>query len=333
MEIIIYQNENGKNSVDVTLEDNNLWLSQKQMAELFGVKTPAISKHLKNIFTEGELQENMVISILETTTKHGAIQNKTQTSQIKFYNLDAIISVGYRVNSSSATQFRIWATNILKTYLIQGYAINEQKLKQQKEQIESLKGAIALVERSFENSIESNEKLLQVTKILNSFALGLELLDNYDHETLDKTGKTKNEAVKVEKEEFLSVIEQMKSEFDSDVFAVPKDDSFDSSISQIYQSFDGKDLYPSLEEKSAMHLYLITKNHSFTDGNKRIAAQCFIYFLEKNSMLFKNDVPIIDNTTLFSLTLLIAISNPSEMEIMKQIVISVLNRNQEHNGN
>jgi len=165
-----------------------------------------------------------------------------------------------------------------------------------------------------------------ISKILNDFSKGLDLLDNFDHKTLDTKGLTKKEAVIIPKEEYLKVIDKMKSEFASDVFANPKDNSFDSSINQIYQTFDGADCYPTLEEKAAMLLYLITKNHSFSDGNKRIAASCFLYFLDKNDMLYKDNTPIIDSAALFALTLLIAESKPDEMEVMKQIVVSVLNK-------
>ena len=325
-EIIIYTSDDGSISLDTKLENDTIWLTQKQMAELFGVKTPAISKHLKNIFAEGELNEKVVISILETTAKHGAIKDKTQKSTTQFYNLDAVISVGYRVNSSRATQFRIWATNTLKEYLTKGYAINEKMLKAQQNKIQTLQSTVSLLTRSIQNQISTVDEAQDVANILDNFAKGLDLLDNFDHKTLDTKGVTQKEAVVISESEFLKVIDKMKSEFASDVFANPKDKSFASSVNQIYQTFGGNDCYPSLEEKAAMLLYLITKNHSFSDGNKRIAASCFLYFLNKNNMLYKNNLPIIDNGTLFALTLLIAESKPSEMEIMKQIVVSVLNK-------
>lgn len=322
-EIIIYTSEDGKISLDTKLENNTIWLTQKDMAELFGVKTPAINKHLNNIYQEGELSQDATISILEIVQKEGKRNVKRQTA---FYNLDAIISVGYRVNSSRATQFRIWATNVLKEYLTRGYAINEKLLNDKQEKIKTLQTTVSLLTRSLTNQIESLDDAQQVAKILDNFAKGLDLLDNFDHKTLDVKGSTQKEAVIIPVKEFLSVINKMKSEFASDVFANPKDDSFESSVNQIYQTFGGNDCYPTLEEKAAMLLYLITKNHSFSDGNKRIAASCFLYFLEKNGILYKNNLPIIDNGTLFALTILIAESNPKEMETMKQIVISVLNQ-------
>lgn len=325
-EIVIYTSEDGTVSLDTKLDNDTIWLTQKQMAELFGVKTPAISKHLKNIFSEGELKEEVVISILETTTKHGAIKGKTQKTTTQFYNLDAIISVGYRVNSSRATQFRIWATNTLRNYITKGYVVNENLLKTQQNKIQALQSTVSLLTRSIQNQVSTVDEAQDVANILDNFAQGLDLLDDFDHKTLDTKGVTKKDAVIISKEEYLTVINKMKSEFSSDVFANPKDDSFNSSINQVYQTFGGNDCYPTLEEKAAMLLYLITKNHSFSDGNKRIAASCFLYFLNKNNMLYKNNIPIIDNGTLFALTLLIAESKPEEMEIMKQIVVSVLNQ-------
>ena len=322
-EIVIYTSDDGKVSLDTKLENDTIWLTQKDMAELSGVKTPVINKHLKNIYKEGELNQDATVSILEIVQKEGSRSVKRQKT---FYNLDAIISVGYRVNSSRATQFRIWATNVLKEYLIKGYTINEKALKDKQEKIQTLQTTVSLLSRSLINQIESLDDAQQIAKILDNFAKGLDLLDNFDHKTLDANGVTQKEAVIIPVKEFLSVINEMKSEFASDVFANPKDDSFESSVNQIYQTFGGNDCYPTLEDKAAMLLYLITKNHSFSDGNKRIAASCFLYFLEKNGILYKNNLPIIDNGTLFALTVLIAESNPKEMETMKQIVVSVLNR-------
>ncbi len=322
-EIVIYISEDGSISLDTKLENDTIWLTQKQMAELFGVKTPAINKHLNNIYNEGELDKISTVSILEIVQKEG---NRDISRKIAFYNLDAVISVGYRVNSSRATQFRIWATNTLKEYLIKGYVINEKMLKAQQNKIQTLQSTVSLLTRSIQNQISTVDQAQDVANILDNFAKGLDLLDNFDHKTLDTKGVTQKEAVAISESEFLKVIDKMKSDFASDVFANPKDGSFASSVNQIYQTFGGNDCYPTLEEKAAMLLYLITKNHSFSDGNKRIAASCFLYFLNKNNMLYKNNLPIIDNGTLFALTLLIAESEPSEMEIMKQIVISVLNK-------
>ena len=319
-QIVIYKNNDGNIECSVNLRDNTLWLSLDQIATVFQKNKSTISRHIKNIFETEELDKDSVVAFFATTANDG------KTYNVAYYNLDMIISVGYRVNSKIATNFRKWATNVLKNYLTQGYAINEKLLSDKQEKIQTLQTTVSLLTRSLTNQIESLDDAQQVAKILDNFAKGLDLLDNFDHKTLDEKGSTQKEAVIIPVKEFLSVINKMKSEFASDVFANPKDDSFESSVNQIYQTFGGNDCYPTLEEKAAMLLYLITKNHSFSDGNKRIAASCFLYFLEKNGILYKNNLPIIDNGTLFSLTILIAESNPKEMETMKQIVISVLNQ-------
>ena len=318
-EIVIYTSQDGHVSLDTRLENETIWLTQIQIADLFNVKRPAISKHMKNIFESGELIEDSVVSILETTANDG------KTYNVAYYNLDMIIAVGYRVNSKKATQFRIWATNILRDYLTKGYVVNEKQLQSQKEKIEALKTTVSLLSRSLTNQIETIDEAQNVARLLENFAQGLDLLDDFDHKTLDNQGHTQKEVVRISTDEFLKVVNEMKSEFASDVFANPKDDSFESSVNQIYQTFGGQDCYPTLEEKASMLLYLITKNHSFSDGNKRIAASCFLYFLDKNGILYNDGLPIIDNGTLFALTILIAESNPKEMETMKQIVVSVLN--------
>lgn len=321
--IVIYELDDGKTHIDVKLQDETIWLTQVQIAQLFGVKRPAISKHLKNIFESRELNESSVISILETTASDGKIY------KTNYYNLDAIISVGYRVNSSKATKFRIWATTTLRNYLIQGYVINDEKLKLEREKVKSLQSAISVLARSLDNQLDTIYDARQTINILEKFAKGLALLDSYDHKNLDTKGLTRRKAIVISKEEYLEMINKMKTQFSTDVFAHPKDDGFDSSINQIYQSFNGKELYPTLEEKAAMLLYLITKNHSFIDGNKRIAASCFLYFLDRNGILYKDGKAIINNETLFALTLLIAESNPSEMEIMKQVTMSILDSKEE----
>lgn len=322
-EIVIYTATDGSVKLDAHLKDETIWLTQKSMAELFDCSSDNISLHLKNIYKECELDKNSTAEDFSVVQKEG---NRTVSRKQTFYNLDAIISVGYRVNSSRATQFRIWATSVLKDYMTKGYALNEKRLKEQQTQISTLKNSIALMERSLIEQIDSLDVAKDVSKILHNFAIGLNLLDDYDHKQLDTKGLNKSVAKRISKDEFLKVVNDMKSDFESDVFAVPKDESFESSVNQIYQTFDGVELYPTLEEKATMLLYLIVKNHSFTDGNKRIGASCFLYFLSQNNMLYKDEKPIIDNATLFALTLLIATSKPDEMETVKQIVLSVLNR-------
>lgn len=322
-EIVIYQNENGNISFEAKLEDETIWLTQDMMAKLFETTVPNINMHIKNVYDEEELEQKRTIKDFLIVRKEG---NRRVSRKIVHYNLDMILSVGYRIKSKTATQFRKWATSTLKEYLTKGYVINENKLKQEQDKVKTLQNTIQLLSRSLSNQIENLEDAQKVAKLLDDFAQGLDLLDNFDHKTLDSKGKNTQEAIRVDEKEFLQVVDKMKSEFASDVFANPKDGSFSSSVNQIYQTFDGQELYPTLEEKAAMLLYLITKNHSFSDGNKRIAASCFLYFLDKNNILYSNGTPIIDNATLFALTLLIAESNPNEMETIKNVVLSVLNR-------
>ena len=322
-EIVIYQNENGNISFEAKLEDETIWLTQDMMAKLFETTVPNINMHIKNVYDEEELEQKRTIKDFLIVRKEG---NRRVSRKIVHYNLDMILSVGYRIKSKTATQFRKWATATLKEYLTKGYVINENKLKQEQDKVKTLKNTIQLLSRSLSNQVENLKDAQKVAKLLDDFAQGLDLLDNFDHKTLDSKGKNTQEAIRVDEKEFLQVVDKMKSEFASDVFANPKDGSFSSSVNQIYQTFDGQELYPTLEEKAAMLLYLITKNHSFSDGNKRIAASCFLYFLDKNNILYSNGIPIIDNATLFALTLLIAESNPNEMETIKNVVLSVLNR-------
>lgn len=322
-EIVIYKNENGNISFEAKLEDETIWLTQDMMAKLFETTSQNITMHIKNIYEEEELEQISTCKDFLQVRKEG---KRAVSRKLAFYNLDMILSVGYRIKSKTATQFRKWATTVLKEYMTKGYAINEHKLKQEQDKVKTLQDTIKLLSRSLEYQVQSLDEAKDVAKLMDKFAGGLDLLDNYDHKKLDSKGVTTKEAVKIEEQEFLTVIDKMKSEFASDVFATPKDESFSSSVNQIYQTFNGKELYPTLEEKAATLLYLIVKNHSFADGNKRIGASCFLYFLNRNNMLYRNDKPIIDNSTLFALTLLIATSKPEEMETVKQIVLSILNR-------
>lgn len=324
-QIEIYQAKDGSTQIHVQFEQETVWLTQAQMGELFEKNKRTISEHIRNVFKEGELEERVVVRKSRTTTQHGAIVGKTQTSTVNLYNLDVIISVGYRVKSQRGTQFRIWANSVLKDYLIKGYAINEKRLAQKEQEVKLLKDGIQILSRTVGKAIEENES---DNSWLNVFSSGLSLLDDYDHEQLDVKGLTTREAEYPNIEEYQELIDQMLSEFDSDVFGKPKDKSFESSIAQIQKGFDNQDFYPSLEEKATMLLYFVVKNHSFVDGNKRIAATCFLKFLQQNEMLFNaQQQPLISSDTLASLTLFIASSKPEEMETVKRLVISVLNRN------
>ena len=325
--IAVYQSEDGKIRIDAKLENETVWLTQAQMAELFQSSKANINEHISRIFEEGELEEDSTVRNFRT------VATNDKTYNMKYYNLDMIISVGYRVKSRVAVKFRKWATQTLKEYLIRGYAINERRISEQQQQLEALKTAIDLIERGIVNQIEDITQVKQLTAFLHRFAMGLEMLDDYDHERLDTSGNSKVEhseigSDEISSAEFLKVAETMKTEFSSDIFGVPKDESFESSVRQIYQTFGGKDCYETLEEKAAMLLYLVVKNHSFIDGNKRIAASLFLYFLERNKILKKKDgTAKIDNNTLFALTILTAESKPAEMEKIKKIIITILNRN------
>ena len=319
--ILIYTTKDG--NIDVKLEQETVWLTQKQMSKLFDTTPQNITIHIQNIYKEQELSKDSTCKdFLQVQT-----EGKRQISRsMTFYNLDMIISVGYRVNSKQGIQFRKWATSKLKEYLVQGYTLNERLLKEKVEKLNLLQNAFNLLNRSITNQAENLDEAQQISKLMSDFSVGLNLLDDFDNQRLDNKGNTKKEAVYISVDEFLDVIQKMKSEFTSEIFGNPKDDSFSSSVNQIYQTFDGKDCYPSIEEKAVNLLYFIVKNHSFSDGNKRIGANCFLYFLKKNNLLYKADKPIIDNATLATITLLIAESKPEEKETVKQIAISILNR-------
>lgn len=320
-DIVIYQTNDTSPKIAVKLAKEDIWLTQKQIEMLFESSKANISEHISHIFKEGELSRAETVRKFRTVQQEGT---RSVSREREFYNLDMIIAVGYRINSKRATQFRIWATNILKQYLTQGYALNEQVLSEQRAKTQALQQAIGLLSR-----LVAQEKggVFSAVAVLERFSKGLSLLDDYDHKRLDEQGASTAPSVMIPVEEFLLVINQMKPDFASDVFARPKDGSFESSVRQIYQTFEGKPLYPSIEQQAAELLYLIVKNHSFADGNKRIAAACFLYFLEKNHILFRNDGhPIIDNKALATLTLLIAVSTPAEKDTILRVILSVLNR-------
>jgi prophage maintenance system killer protein len=318
--IEIYKSKDNQIEIQVQMDTDTVWLNQRQMAELFDKDSDTIGLHLKNIYNESELEEISTTEYFSVVQKEG---KRLVKRKIKFYNLDAIISVGYRVNSKRGTQFRQWATQRLKDYLVQGYAINEKRLAEKQQEVEYLKTGIRILNRAMAEQTTAEE-----FEMLKVFAKGLSLLDDYDHELLDKKGITHQKTIYPTVEEYLKMIQTMYPGIESDLFAKPKDESFHSSVNQIKQSFGDVELYPTIEEKAANLLYFITKNHSFVDGNKRIAAACFLYFVEQNEALLKPDgTPIIDNATLAALTLFIATSKPEEADIVKQLTISILNRN------
>jgi prophage maintenance system killer protein len=304
--------------VQLKLENETLWLDAHLIAEIFDVQRPAVVKHITNIYDSGELEKASTCSILEQVASDG------KKRKMNFYNLDVIISVGYRINSSKATQFRQWATQRLKEYLIEGIAINEKRLEQKNKEIQVLHDGIRILSRAIEDQAANNETYAW----LHQYSVGLQLLDDYDHESLDVRGVHIGAANYPSMSEYVELVEKMRAEFNSNVFGKEKDGGFDSAVNQISQGFGNQDAYPSLEEKAAMLLYLIIKNHAFVDGNKRIAAACFLLFLNRNKLLYANSgQTIISNEALASLTLLVASSKPDEMETVKKLLISVLNRN------
>ena len=293
-------------NVPVSWEQETVWLTRNQMAELFDRDVKTIGKHINNALKE-ELDHSTVANFA-TVQKEG---KREVERNIEHYNLDMIISVGYRVKSTRGVQFRKWANSILKQYIIQGYAVNDNRMKQL--------GEVIRIMKRTENSLDAK----QVLSVIEKYSLALELLDDYDHQTMKRPDG--NKAVYIlSYEECRQVIDSMKFSSDSDLFGNEKDDSFKGSIGNIYQSFAGQDIYPTLEEKAANLLYFVTKNHSFSDGNKRIAATMFLYFLDKNGILFDNGAKLIDDHTLVALTIMIAESQPDEKEMMISVIMNCI---------
>jgi len=321
--IEIYHNSDGQTEIEVTFDNETVWLNQEQLSQLFERDRTVIGRHIRSIFSEGELVEEVVCADFAHTTQHGAIKGKTQTKKAKYYNLDVIISVGYRVKSVRGTQFRQWSSQRLKDYLIKGYSVNQKRLEQTSQELQVLRSGIRILGRAIEDKSQAQD-----AEWLSQFEKGLKLLDDFDHEMLDSTGLTKGRTVYPTREDYQLLISQMKTEFNSDVFAIEKDHGFISAVNQISKGFEDQDFYPTIEEKAATLLYLVTKNHAFVDGNKRIAAACFLLFLEKNGMLSgKDGRTIISNEALASITLFVATSKPDEMEAVKKLIVSILNRN------
>ncbi|MDP2852850.1 MAG: RhuM family protein [Smithellaceae bacterium] len=314
-EVVIYRAADGP-AIDVHLENESVWLTQKQMSELFDTERSVITKHLKNVFNSGELEEKSNVQKM-----HIANSDKPAA----FYNLDVIISIGYRVNSKRGTQFRIWATNVLRRHLVAGYTINEKRLKAQYEKIRELQDTVQLLGNISMLTCASDEAK-GIVQIIAEYSKALNILDDFDHQRLATPKGTKKTKYKLTYEEARSIIDQMKIKFkDSALVGQEKDKSFQGSLGAIYQTFDGKDVYPTVEEKAAHLLYFVTKNHSFVDGNKRIAAALFVCFLQKTGILLDKDGhKRIDDNALVALTLMIAASKPSEKEIMVKVILNLL---------
>ena len=305
-EIIIFENQGVK--LEVNMKDETVWLTQEQMAKLFGKAKSTINEHIKNIYKEGELEE------VETMTKFG--NSEFSDKPTNFYDLDVIISVGYRVKSQNGILFRKWANKVLKDYLLKGYAVNQKRL-------DALEKTVKLIDiASRINSKETSD----IVKVINNYSYSLGLLDDYDHRRITKPkGYFSDEVITYE--QCMDIVDSLKSNFDSDIFALERNKGLKSIINDIYQTFDGIDIYPSIEEKCANFFYMIIKNHVFIDGNKRIAATLFIYILFFYDLLYKDNKQVIDNNTLVALTLLIAESNPKEKEILVDLIINLIVKN------
>lgn len=323
-QIVIYQSEDGQTQVDVRLENETVWLTQAQMVELFQTTKQNVSLHVGNVFKEGELEEKSTVKEYLTVQKEG---ERKVSRKVKYYNLDVIISVGYRVKSKRGTAFRIWANNVLKQYLIKGYAVNE---RMRKEQIGELRQLVGMLGRTIQNQpLLSNDETDALFKVVTDYTYALDTLDNYDYGRLTINKTTEEEPFHATYDNAMEAIYGLRDKFGGSVlFGNEKDGSFKSSIGQIYQTFGGEELYPSVEEKAAMLLYLVTKNHSFSDGNKRIAATLFLWFLNGNHILYHPDGSkrIADNT-LVALTLMIAESRTEEKDVMVKVVVNLINKN------
>ena len=316
--IVIYQTKDGKTSIDVKLENDTVWLSANQMAALFERDEKTIRKHINNVFSENELEK-------KNNTHFLRVDGVKQS--VAFYSLDVIISVGYRVKSQRGTQFRIWANKVLKEYLVKGYAVNKALTEQRYTELKQL---VAVLSRTVKaQEALTSDDALNLVEVVSDYAYALDTLDKYDYQQLSVEQTTIEAKFHATYEGAMRAIEELKAKFGgSQWFAHEKDDSFKSSIGQIYQTFGGQDLYPSVEEKAAMLLYLVTKNHSFSDGNKRIAATLFLWFMAGNGILYNPDgTKRIADNTLVALTLMIAESRTEEKDVMVKVVVNLINKN------
>ena len=307
-EIILFENQSVK--LEVNMKDETVWLNREQLAILFDRDIKTIGKHINNALNE-EL-DNSVVAKFATTAKDG------KTYQVEYYNLDMIISVGYRVKSQNGIVFRKWANKILKDYMLKGYAINQRRL----EYLEKTVKLIDIANRVDEKFENSDAK--EILKVIGKYSKALDLLDDYDHKTLEKPKGSSSEK-QIKYDDCIKIINKLRFNEESDIFAIERNKGLEAIIGNIYQTFDGVDVYKSVEEKAANFLYMIIKNHVFVDGNKRIAATLFIYFLNFYDILYKDNNHVVDNNTLASLTLLIAQSNPKEKEVMIDLVMNFLN--------
>ena len=313
--IVIFKNQDV--NLEVNMKDETVWLNTEQMAKLYEKDRSVISKHIKKNLDSEELKKEEVCAKFAHTTKHGYVVGKSQTKEIDYYNLDMILSVGYRVNGKRGVEFRRWANQVLKDYLIKGYAANEKRLKALEKTVQLLE----IANRNQDTVSPSDAK--EILNVINEYSKALNLLDDYDHKRVSKVKGIQSEEV-ITYEECIQLIDMLRFNNESTLFGLERDKNFESIIKDIYQSFGGVDLYKTAEEKCANMLYLTVKNHAFIDGNKRIAATMFIFFLFRYNILYKNNKQVIDNNTLASITLLIANSNPKEKELLIDLILNYM---------
>jgi prophage maintenance system killer protein len=313
-EIIIYEAPDGATALAVRLKGETLWLSLNQIAELFERDKSVVSRHLRRVFQTGELERNSVVAFFATTAADG------KTYQVEHFNLDAILSVGYRVNSRRGTQFRIWATGVLRDHLLKGYSVNERRLRE-------LQQSLRLVGQVLDKGKVSADQASALLRVIADYDYALDLLDDYDHQRVIPAPTHRGQAIDIGYEEAIEIVGQLRAKFGaSTLFGLEKDDSLHSSLNAVMQTFDGKDVYPSLDEKAAHLLYFLVKNHSFIDGNKRIAAALFLWFMEKNGLLRREDgTKRIASNALVAMTVLIAVSEPAEKDVLTSMIVNLLN--------
>jgi len=322
-QIEIYTTKDNQTEVQVLFEQETVWLNQYQLSDLFETDRTSILKHLQNIYNTGELVEDATCAKFAQVRQEG---KRNVKREVLHYNLDAILSVGYRVNSKQGTQFRQWATQRLKDYLVKGYVINQKRLEEAESKFQELKQAVKLLESVVNTKEITGDEAQGLLKVLSDYAFALDILDQYDHQTLKISETEDKEIFKISYTEAIIAIEGLKTKFGgSNLFGNEKDDSFKSSLATIYQTFDGIDLYPSVQEKAGHLLYFVTKNHSFSDGNKRIAAFLFVWFLERNALLYHEEKKVIDDNALVALTLMIAESKPDDKDMMVKVIINLIN--------
>ena len=323
--IELYKVESGETEISVRLVDDTVWLSLNQLSELFDRDKSVVSRHINSIYKEKELTKEATVAKFATVQREG---KREVERMIEYFNLDIIISVGYRVKSQRGTQFRIWANKVLKEYLVKGFLVNEKRLSQENKQLKELQESVKLLGSVLDYKELSSDESKGLLKIISDYAYGLDLLDQYDYQKLEIKETSGEEIFKISYSQAKDQIKRIKEiQGNSELFGLEKDESFKSSIATIYQTFEGKDLYPSIEEKAANLLYLITKNHSFVDGNKRIAALIFLFFLERNGLLFdRNGNKRIADNALVALTLMIAVSKPEEKDIMVKVIVNLINK-------